>query len=200
MDIKITTAKEDSKLINIIIDDRVWKKLRKSLFINHLNDIRECLSLNELEEKFEAIEQKIAKHKAIALLAARSYFSCDLKRKLESLGLSPKTVTLVLKDCKHLGYLNDDEKSKMLVVKLINKGYGPHFIAGHLKAHGCSESTSNVLLKDSKKNQKKAIYTYLKRNYVETELCSMQKRAKAFNALVRRGFDTEEIRTVLLDF
>jgi SOS response regulatory protein OraA/RecX len=182
-----TSSKE--RIILLKLDEEPWKKICKSLFINSLPFLAASKDVAELEERWRETENKAAKRLSLYLLARRSYFSEELKRKLKLKFLSPSAIEYALCACKRLGYLDDERAKELFIEKERRRGRGPQLIACKLRERGVSAEV--------KSDQIAEMRALLKTRYQKRDLKDFKERQKVARLLLQRGFDFELIKKLL---
>jgi len=119
-----------------------------------------------------------AKRAAIRLLASRSHFSSELRRKLAGKGYPREAIEEALRECTRLGYLNDEERTRAFIEREKQKGNGPALIAYKLKEKGMNAEVAF--------DQEEAIRRLLPRY-------RLKDRVKTIRSLCRKGFGLESI-------
>ena len=132
-------------------------------------------------------------YKAILrLLARRSYFTQEIREKLAKKGLPPDAIEEAISLCTQKGYLNDAEQSERIVRSEMRKGKGPLLIAAKLKHKGGVPFAG--IAKDDQKSSIQALLPKFAKKY---DLNTREGKSKLFQALRRRGFETEAILACL---
>lgn len=189
--IKWRLQSEAPQIIELIVDETVWKCVYKSLFNKHLHKFKECSSMGDLEETFRQVEEKVAKLEAFRLLASRGRFSEEIFQKLSEKGISTTSIDKALDECRRLGVLDDQREMGLLVSRLQKKGYGPRFIGVKIKAR------TGKFGKVDGSDQEKQIRELLQKRFKKFSLDNPNEKRKVVMALQRRGFDLESIFSVL---
>jgi regulatory protein len=184
-------------LLTIEVDEEPWKDVHAALFKQHLNVLQKCPSFDELQVQFAEIEYRLAKQYTLKLLAKRSYYSSEIKKKLELRFISKAAIQRITEECIHFGFLNDEEWLKTFVMAQQARHLGPHAIRMKLKAKGLPlsmfESAFEAL--SHVNNQKEQIMHLLKTRYKRRNLADFKEKQKVIASLIRRGYDLDEIKT-----
>lgn len=190
---------ENPRFLSLIVEGEMWKEVYKPLFGKYLNELMRSHSLEELEEKFQKIEAKAAKFEALRLLSARSRFSGEIRRKLEEKGISASCIENTIAECVRLGYLDDAEQTRLLVLREQEKGYGPRRIALKMKTRKAAVDPSMAaeILHGMKKNQESGLQILLEKRFKKFSLKDPKERQKVIRALLRKGFDLSSILKAL---
>ncbi|MBN1115433.1 MAG: regulatory protein RecX [Oligoflexia bacterium] len=145
-------------------------------------------------------EYTLTANKAADLIARRGHFAGELKQKLLRKGCPLDAVERVIEDFIKKGYLNDPENAGSYIKELQRKNYGYHEIIRRLQARGVDESSARNMLKGFyiDIDETKSIRAILKKK--SYNLADIKDRRKAYDFLMRRGFDTESIRREFREF
>ncbi|MBI2742928.1 MAG: regulatory protein RecX [Chlamydiales bacterium] len=124
----------------------------------------------------------------LSLLAKKGYFSRELREKLSKRGYSLKAIEKTIELCTARGYLNDEAESERAIASEVRKGRGPLYIAAKLKARSriVSPAIKNI-------DQRASILLLLPKLCKKYDPKTYEGRGKLFQALQRRGFETEAI-------
>ena len=180
---------QDPRFMLLMIDGCLWKRIYKYLFIRQLKILQRSIDKTDLEEKWEIIEKKGAEEAALKLLARKSYFSSELRKKLEQRNLSVLAIEHALEKCVKFGYIDDARESERFIQKEERMGRGPRLIKMKLKSKGIKAEVQI--------NQKEAMQKLLSTRLRKYSLKDPKQRQKAALALQRRGFDLELISALI---
>lgn len=193
---------ENQRFLVILIDESPWKRIFKSLVLKDLDSLKVCKSHSELWQRWDKIEQKAAFAKIYQLLAGRSYFSSELKKKMSELGLSLKVIEEAIAECKRLGYIQDEEQTRAFIRKEMRKGCGLRLIICKLNALGVPNA-KQILESFIRENDTKPIlqiHTLLQKRFRAASLLDEKQKRRAILMLQRRGFDLESIFDALKNY
>ncbi len=167
----------DPRTILLMVDGAPWKEISKGLISRHLTFLQGSATADELKERFDAIEAKMAKEAALRLLASRGQLSTEIHKKLAAKGLSFRAIEKALEVCRSLGVLDDHHEAHAFIAREEAKGNGPHLIAYKLKLKGVK--VSPALMQKMQDNQKNVL----------KKLLQKPKYRDDPRKLIRRGFD-----------
>ncbi len=136
-------------------------------------------SLDTVHSWLKDTERRLVKLKAYQLVSMRSYASSVLLSKLMERGYARSVCLDVVDELKALGYVQDEEFAKGLVLREFAKGYGPRYIEMKLKSIGLSSDLVAQLITPSMQRKK---MMDLKNKWGEK--AQIQK-------FIRRGFDLQ---------
>jgi regulatory protein len=128
---------------------------------------------------------------ALRLLARRDYFAKELKEKLSAKGLSVAVVEKTLATCKKRGYIDDALHLDRIVASEVRKGRGPRYIALKLRR---KSGMSSIPIAMDEETSIRALLPKLSKKY---DVKIPTGKQKLFQALQRRGFETEAILAIL---
>ena len=198
-------------MVHKITDIALTKKKRYSLFFdgvflfsvddetyvrNHLSVGME-LTNNQLDEIKEQSEVKFAKDYALKMLSYKSY-----TRKMLLEKISEKTehqyAFIAIDRMEELGLIDDLDYAMRLSRDLVNlKNYSLKKCEQELNHRGiCSEYINQAIEQFSEIDPEIQIYKIVEKKYIN-KLSEEKSRTRAINALVRRGFGYDDIRTVI---
>lgn len=170
------------KCIELFLEGTYWKSVSKHLFSKHLKE--KSMS----EQEFYALETKVAKEAALALLARRSYLSPMLRRKLQSKGFSEHAVHYAVDYCQEKGYVDDLSGCKRFIEREERKGKGTKAILFALQKRGIVLSLKVV--HEMRQREKLTLKRWWQKHHGRMEALTPNQQV-AF--LLRRGFSMETI-------
>lgn len=139
--------------------------------------------------------------KALQILARRDHSCAELMRKLRSRGFGISEIEPVIRECRRLGYLNDNRFAEIYVNQLQRKGYGINTIKQKLFAKGIPEAViqdnltpygaDNAQLELCRRVLAKKLKPFAGDNPSEAQA------PKLYRYLLSRGFPSHIIRQIL---
>ena len=192
-EIKIQWSVNDPAVLEIYLQDILWKSVSKVLFSNMLRGISLNLSEMEFKRVFFEKEEKLALHYSLQLLSKRSLFISELKGKLQSKGFSSKAIDAAISYCQKIGALSEDRKLKYLVEKAVEKGKGEMFIRAYLRKYQIEESRIDECFAELSIDPKVAIRKLLEKKLKKYSMKDPLQKKKMIHFLQRRGFQLEDI-------
>ena len=142
-------------------------------------------------------DKAVVSKKAADLLARRPHFRKELEVKLLRRGYSEEVVKEVLDDFKGRGYLNDGGSALLYMEELKRKKYGKYEAERKLVSKGLDKATaSRAASTFFLENDEIANIKYLldKKKF---NLKDLGQQKKAFDFLLRRGFNSDLVRRVI---
>lgn len=126
-------------------------------------------------------ERKQAKMRAYRLIAARSYPSAVLFKKLREKGYAECLCQEIVQELQESGYLQDEEFTLRMIEREFARGVGPRLIEIKLKSKGLNSDSVRQYISDAR--QRDSIRSLSSKLKLE--------RRKKIQALARKGFDLE---------
>jgi len=182
MHFKLKKSLFEAKLFEVLQDDVVVEEVLINFPIKNISSSFD--SLEAIKKWLKETEEKLARQKAYACLAMRTYSSSGLLRKLEEKGFSANICLKLIDELKNLGLLKDEEFIHRLIEKELRSGHGPRYIEAKLRSQDLSV------------HQVRQIVTNEKQEETIKRLLKKIPRNQAA-ALQRRGFDFSAINKVL---
>jgi len=183
----------------IQINDEPWKEIQSSVWGNKPAIPQDCPSLHSFAERFNVLEYAAAKQYTLRKLAVRSYFVQELQAALQKVFISEETIVKILDEMTRLGFLDDQAHSERWIRSQAAKKWGPYAIVQKLRAKGVFiEDFSQILAEEyGTEDRKKQIRVLLNKKLAAKGESLYPERQKAIAALMRKGFDLQEIQDVL---
>lgn len=126
---------------------------------------------------------------ALRLLSLKSRSQEELRKKLTLKGFAAGEIAEVIHKLTQLGYLNDAEATELRFKSLVQKGYGPRYVALKMREQGLKMPPY------SRRLQREAVEAVCRTAAFKAKKGVRQQGAM----LYRRGFDTDVIQEVLGD-
>jgi regulatory protein len=143
---------------------------------------------------------KACYQKALQILARRDHSCDELIRKLRSRGFGTPEIRPVIRECRRLGYLNDDRFTDIYVRHLQRKGYGINTIKHKLFAKGIAQAVIQDKLApygtdDAQLKLCRGVLTKKMKPFAG-ENPSNAQAPKLYRYLINRGFSGHIVRQV----
>lgn len=177
--------KEFGKL-KVYIEGDLWRTLSPGPFGPLLRSVS---SFEELQACLKVEEPKVALRVAVHLLAKQALTSGQLTERLERRGFLPEIAQETAQLCRKEGWIDDAAWTKSYIAARLSRGYGKKRIELELKQKGLSWPKGYCL------DNKRALEKIIAKRY--TNLKGSKERRRAITSLCRRGFDLEEILSLL---
>jgi regulatory protein len=147
---------------------------------------------------YEACQYYKAKEKAAQLLSARPLSSGELRQKLTEKGISPEHSEKAVAWLEGLGLVNDAEYALLVVRHYAAKGYGTARIKNELYRHRVPKSLWEEALEQMPDNGDRV------QRFINSRLKGAKpddrERKKLAEALLRRGFSWDEIKSAISQY
>lgn len=177
----------------IYIDEELWRKGDAAILGKKPALPATCASMAELEALFTALEYQGAKRYAYKRLAMKSMPSFELNQLLTTKHVSEAVCCQIVDELKRQRYLNDDEWAEAYVKWQSQKKQGPKAILQKLHAKGYKNAGPLVATLSQPEHQKEAILKIITTRYRSRDLSDHYERSKVIAALMRKGFDLEQV-------
>ncbi len=149
-----------------------------------------------MEEKKD--EYKKLKSYALWLLSRQAMPTARLKEKLIKKEFAIENIKKLIEELENWGYLNDREWAKSFARVQQRKNYAWRLVKQKLKMKGIEESIISEIDADaSKQDQQGNIRELMMTKYKSRDLTDIKEKNKVIAALMRRGFDYQQIDAVL---
>jgi len=187
--IKILKEKINKRIV-ILIENETYTEVDYFLFKSVMFP-KEVISVQAFDEWFEAKSYKIAYVYAMRLLAKKGYLSTELANKLREKRFVNQIVDKIVEQLQKEHFIQDEKLISRQIEKLLQKGYGPFYIAEYCKQKKISGYAPILDQMADLSMQRQAIKNYAAK-YLK-ELNNQQKISK----LIRRGFETSLVYDVI---
>lgn len=138
---------------------------------------------------------KKAKDKALTLLSYKQYTSAELEKRLRD-HVPPEAASLAVERMESLGLINDDDYAQRYAQRLAARGMGERRIRMEMRQKGLPQETIDFVLSHLEMDGAGEARALLEKKYPlwrEDE----KIRRRAYAALVRRGFGSDDIRRAM---
>lgn len=187
------SAKPD--LFTISLNDEPWRDIHRKIFGRKPEMGIPYHSKQQFFDAFHEIEYKNAFRYVLKRLSLKNELSIGLKKKLEELLVSPTTINRVIKECQHLGFLNDEEWVESFIRGKQSKNFGPQTLIFQLMRKGISreQAVEKVFANNTQESQQAQMRSLLEKKFKNQDLKQFSTRQKAIACLVRKGFPLEDV-------
>ncbi len=182
MQINVCVDVGDPKKLILTFREAFFRAVDRLLFEKEIKRM-EFSSLEDAQEWFSLLEEKIAKKVALQWLSRRNYPKALLAQKLKAKGLSDAVVFPLLDRLQKEGFIEENYSIEKEVKKWARKGFGPLLIQYKLQNKGFEKGLLLQTIQKivSESVQREAVRALLaKKKHVE------KKKIIAF--LARRGY------------
>lgn len=202
---KITAIKEQKRKnrVNIYLDGKFAFGLSKESLVDFRLFEGQELTQSEVDKILEEDQKVKALQKCFYWLGIRARSEKELEDKLREKGFAPKIVKQTIARLKELGYINDEEFTRLFIeTRKIGRPKGRFVIQRDLKQKGISEDIIKKSLEKfySEKEEFEAALGLAKKKFQTYGRIPREKRyQKLANFLANRGFGWSIIKGVLAE-
>lgn len=152
----------------------------------------------ELDELKSAARLFSCRERALRIIGARAMSCKELFDRLVEKGETPENAESCVEWLMELHYLDDRQYASMLVRHYAARGYGCGRVKNELYRRGISKSLWDEALEEMPENDDKVLELLMKR--LKTADPDRAEMKRATDALFRRGFSWDEIRSAVSKF
>jgi len=189
----------DSFLIDVYWDEELLCSVYKKLFLKELSALASTPSRQEFLQVFALLETKLAKRTVVHVLAKKGYLSQELQKKLTAKGFSKAAIEHAIAFGQSGGFIDDEQELKRVIRSELRKGRGSQAILFKLKQKRVPEEQLHLLREEILKGEKQALEDWMRKRGISKDVSDRKQRQKLYAQLMRRGFSSEAIRSVLND-
>jgi len=181
----------------IFIQGEKWCDVHRSVFGKHPS-FSPVSSWEEWQKNFNQVEYQRVKNYVIWRLSSQSYHSEQLSKLLKERLVQKETIIKILQDCQQWGYLND-EQWVQLFMKTHQSRYSLRLILIKLRQKGLKPDTLEQIAQSwhQPKKELAAIQQLISKKYCSKNLKDFKERQKVVAALIRKGFQYDQVSQVL---
>lgn len=132
-----------------------------------------------------------AYQRALGLLVRREHSRRDLSRKLAQRGVEPVEADAAVERLAEQGYQDDGRFAASFARDRASSGYGPVRIRVELAGHGLGEDAIQLALDACEADWPASARRQVERRWTAAVLADPDRRRKAVEFLLRRGFDQD---------
>lgn len=197
----ITSAekqKNNSDMIRIYIDHAYAFSMPEEEYLKrHLYERTE-LSEEEITAIHEEINIKLAKQRAIRMLASRDRSEHEIREKLIQLGFDQDVAEGAIDQLKAIGYVNDRLFARKFVAdRLKLKPMSKKALGYELQRKGIQADIINEVIDEYELDESVIAYRIAKKKYGKYDCSDLKIQRKISSFLAFRGFSHEIIRATL---
>jgi regulatory protein len=196
---EITGVRERRGRARVFVDGEFWAEIDAGVAAER--GLREgvALSLEELDGARVAGERALAMARALNFLGYRARSEKEVRDRLRRYGYGEETVEGVVERLKELGYL-DDEDFTRLVVRERARRYGPRRVLAELRKSGVDAELAQGVVEEefAGRSEMKQARSAAARRYNRGGSDAEARRVYGF--LVRRGYSAEVCAEVAREY
>ena len=135
--------------------------------------------------------------RALELLTRREHSQQELARKLAQRGVAADVAQTVIGQLHDAGWQSNDRFAEVLLRSRAANGYGPAYIRAELASHGLSREAISSTMDGFDGDWVENARDLLRRRHPQALTGDLAARRKAADALLRRGYAMDCIRTAM---
>jgi SOS response regulatory protein OraA/RecX len=195
--IEIKASERSAGKVDIFFGDILYKTIDGSLLAKM--DLRRHLNITKeaFEELYFEKERQAARTLALALLARRSFFICELKERLMEKGIGANSCDAAIVFCESIGALSDHTKLCALIDKESRKGKSERAIRFSLRKYDLDQDLIEECFQKLCVSPRSGIEKLLQGKLKKYCLKDIKQKQKLILNLQRKGFCLEDIFSVL---
>lgn len=186
-------------ILTLYVDEEPWRDVHHSIFGRKPALPRHLATLEELSEWFQKEERRLVSQYVLKRITIKSYHSVELSRNLAERLVSEHNAKQVIREFQTLGYINDHDWLESFVKGQMTKKFGPRAILMKIRSKGIpTEDAAQFISRfDDAESRLERLISLISTRYRSRQLADFQDRQKTIAALVRKGFQVEEIRKAI---
>lgn len=195
---KIQPSKHKKGRILLFLEDGSLLKITEQELLDFGLRSGDQLDDETLEKLRRSASGSDVKAEAAALIGRRALSRRDLERKLSEKGASSREAAYAAEWLEAIGALNDGEYAALLVRHCANLGYGPARYRDELRKHGIDRELWETAM-EAAPPAAELIELYLRDRFRKGPPDD-RERKRAADALARRGFGWNDVKTGLSEW
>ena len=193
MKITDVTPQKNKNRLNIYVDNKFYCGMEAEVFVSSRLKIGNDVSIEKMQELALISDREVAKNKALNYISKRCKSVKEVREYLNKKGYLENVVDNVINFLTDYGYLNDEEYQKMFINS--NKYRGKKAIKYKLVQKGIDKDMADNAIEQIG-SQVEVIEQLLKK-YIKNKENSKENLSKAYRYLMGKGFESEEIISVI---
>ncbi len=195
----ITPQIKDKKRCNIFVDGRFYCGMLLETAVKNRLKVGMPITEQALSKMQLESEKQVALDKALLHISATRKTEKQVRDFLKSKGYLSDVIDFAIEKMQGYGFVNDGEYAEAYVEYSSGKK-GVRLIKMELKSKGISErEIDEALLEISEEEQIQSAKKILEK-YLKNKEISKETLAKAFRYLLGKGYESETIKSALLEF
>ena len=198
---KIEKQKRNKNRWSIYTNDEFAVGVSQDTLLNFGLRINDEITEDTIKKLVEYDEYVFAKKGILDFLSYRIRSTAEIREKLRSKNISPRTSEKVMENLRELGLINDEEFAVQLIQSYISKNpLGRKVILQKLFQKGVPKQICEKVLENifSSLNEKELAYSNFKKYFPKLRTKDInQKKKKVFDFLARKGFDFDIINEII---
>lgn len=132
--------------------------------------------------------------RALSLLVRREHSRKELTRKLQTKGVAKEDASTAVKQMAEAGWQSNERFAESLVRSRASQGHGPLRIRAELAMHGLDAEAVRSAIEGYEENWSQLAFELIQRRFGTDLGEDRERRRKAGEFLLRRGFSMEQMR------
>lgn len=197
MKVEVQISEEIKEHWILFIEGEKWMTVHRSIFGRKLS-FKAVHSWKEWEELFSQVEYQRARNYAFWRLSTQSYHSEQLAKLLKERLVRLQTIKKVIGECKQIGSLNDEEWISAFI-HANQKRCSFRLILNKLRLKGLKAETIKGIAERNQNStdELETLRHLISTRYFFTKDVDLKTRQKRMQALLRKGFQYDQIQQVL---
>lgn len=195
----VSDLEENRGLIAISIDGSVALRVRKKHFLKNPLEIGEEIDMEKYEDQMAGIQFPDAYEAALCALDLSARTAREMERSLTMKGFVAPAVRAVIDRLQENGLIDDKRMAERIAQSNSSKAVGIYAVKRKLRAKGISDEDAVDALEtfDEEQQQTAANQMAVKLAKRYRDLPAREARAKLSQALARRGFGWDAVRSAV---
>lgn len=195
----VSDLEEKRGLIAISIDGSVALRVRKKHFLKNPLEIGEEIDVEKYEDQMAGIQFPDAYEAALCALDLSARTEREMERSLTMKGFVAPAVRAVIDRLQENGLIDDKRMAERIAQSNSSKAVGIYAVKRKLRAKGISDEDAVDALEtfDEEQQQTAANQMAVKLAKRYRDLPAREARAKLSQALARRGFGWDAVRSAV---
>lgn len=182
------------------LDDETILRVSEQEIIDYSLSKGKEITIQEAEALEQSANTSMLKQKAMNYLSRKMASRRDVEKKLKEWDATEEEIYSICQRLEEIYLLNDENYARMLAESYHRKGYGIRRIQQEFYKHGIPrEMWEEALENEELHDNEEAIQKFLQQK-LKGEKPERKELKKVTDALSRRGFSWEEIRSGLLRY
>jgi SOS response regulatory protein OraA/RecX len=195
--VSLDHSESEQGILHVLINGNYWKTISIKLF-GKKPRFPIAMDLIELQANFAAKEKSLARSLLARRIAKKALLYVEAEALFKELYVSQNICQEILSEFSQCGYIDDSSSIHRFIEKEQKKGIGKRAIVYKLRKRGIADREIEKHFSQFKSpDSSMAAYQFLIKKYSRSDFEEPKQRLKAFQALLRRGFDTKEAKEAI---
>ncbi|GEM_PF-1166186 len=138
---------------------------------------------------------------SLGLLSRRDWYRKELEERLRERGYLPEAIGEIVSELARRGYLSDEALARSQVERLVEQGYGPHYIRSRLLSRGAPRVAVEEVLAELSEPIRQQLSKVARDLYrkLRPRLSGEELSSRLLRRLLSRGFELDWVREVVTE-